>query len=218
MPRLNTLAAFAGGVAVTLSLAALIGAGPDDKPDATPDAAPAAMPDMPDMPAMPSMEEMMEMMAEYATPDAHHEMFKKQAGEWACTLEFAMPDGPVMSGTGTMTVKTIMDGRYMVSTMEVPDFMGSPFSGMALTGYSRVKEVYQSVWIDTWGTNMTATKGKMDEHGKLLMQGTASTPMGDNGMRIVTEWTDADTWVDHFFDEMPDGSWHNSGKITYTRR
>ena len=218
--RASHLFAFAGGIAAAVAAAALLGLGPgDDTHDASSMTEPAGtVPEMPGMPQMPSMEEMMAMMAEAAEPAAEHEMFDKYAGSWTAELHFAWPGSDPMKGNGTMESEVVMGGRYLISHLDVPGFMGSDYKGMALQGYSRSKEHYQGAWVDTWSTNMTMTKGKAGEAGNLVMEGVNATPMGDQMMRIVTAWVGEDTYVDTFFDQMPDGNWMKSGTITYTRR
>lgn len=165
---------------------------------------------------MPDMDAMFAMMAEKATPGDHHEELSKTVGHWTAAAEFMVPGMDPMTSTGTMHTEWVLGGRYTVSHFNLPEFMGQPFEGMAITGYSNYTNEYNSVWVDTMSTHMTTTTGKRDKDGVLAMTGTSVTPMGEAGMKIETTCTDT-VIVDKFFDEMPDGSWVHSGTITYTR-
>lgn len=63
-------------------------------------------------------------------------------------------------------------------------------------------------------TYMTGNK----EDGVLVMHGISTTPMGDNPMKIVTTTNEDGSVTDKFYDQMPDGTWMNSGTIVYTRK
>jgi hypothetical protein len=116
-----------------------------------------------------------------------------------------------------MNVEWVLGGRFTKAEFNM-DFMGQPFEGLAYSGYDIAHGNYVATWMDTMSTKITYTEGNIDEAGNLVMQGMATTPMGDNPMKIVTSWIDEDTVQDKFFDKMPDGTWMNTGTITYTRK
>jgi len=208
----STLIAFAAGVITTSSLALLIASGPEtnSKDKVTPDEMDKMMEMSPD--------EMMAAMAKIATPDEHHEHLGKFVGEWKADASFMMdPAAPPTKSTGSMSVEWVLGGRFTKSDFKM-DFMGQPFEGLAYSGYDIAHGVYVGAWMDTMSTKITYTEGNIDEAGNLVMQGIATTPMGDNPMKIVTSWIDDDTVKDMFYDKMPDGTWMNSGSITYTRK
>jgi hypothetical protein len=66
-------------------------------------------------------------------------------------------------------------------------------------------------------TTITYMKGNKHD-GKLVMKGISTTPMGDNPMKIVTTHNEDGSVTDSFYDQMPDGTWFNSGSIVYTRK
>lgn len=209
----RTISAFAAGIATASTLAFLIASGPehgDHKDAVTPD-------EMDKMIEM-SPEDMMAAMAKLATPDEHHEELGKMVGQWKAHASFIMdPAAPPEQSEGTMDVEWVLGGRYIKSTFKT-DFMGQPFEGLAYSGYDIAHGNYVGIWMDTMSTKITYTEGNHDESGALVMHGIATTPMGDNPMKIVTSWIDADTVQDKFYDKMPDGTWYNSGSITYTRK
>lgn len=208
----KSVLAFAAGSLATASLALLIATGPEDKqPDSI---TPEEMKQMQEM----SPDDMMAAMAKLATPNEHHAELGKFVGNWSAKTSFMMdPAAPPEVGEGTMRVKWILGGRYTMAEFKM-DFMGQPFEGLAISGYDIAHAEYVSTWMDTMSTKITYMQGNPDESGALVMEGIATTPMGDNPMRITTTWLDDDTVQDKFYDKMPDGSWVNSGSITYSRQ
>ena len=81
------------------------------------------------------MEAMFAEMAEKATPGAHHEKLADLIGHWTVEASFGVGDD-AMTGTGTMEVKWILGGRYTYADFKLDDFMGQPFHGVAINGYS----------------------------------------------------------------------------------
>ncbi len=206
----SSITAFAAGLAVASSLAVLIASAPDNKDKVTPD----EMDKMMDM----SPEDMMAAMAKIGTPDEHHEHLGKFVGEWKADASFMMdPSAPPTESEGTMSVQWVLGGRFTKCDFKM-DFMGQPFEGLAYSGYDIAHGNYVGTWMDTMSTKITYMEGNMDEAGTLTMHGTSTTPMGDNPMKIVTSWLDDNTVQDKFYDKMPDGTWMNTGTITYTRK
>ena len=208
----KSLIAFTAGSLVTASLAFLIATGPDHDQHKDHDMNSMAQPE-----TDPAGMDMAAAMAKLATPDEHHQALSHLVGNWTAKTSFVMdPSGPPMTGQGTMSVKWVLGGRYIKSDFSM-DFMGQPFQSIGYTGYDIAHEQYISTWMDTMSTKITSTTGDMDENGTLTLTGIATTPMGDNPMKIVSTKIDENTVTDNFYDQMPDGSWFNSATITYTR-
>jgi hypothetical protein len=84
---------------------------------------------------------MQEMMAKMTAPGPNHELFKKLAGEWTCTVKTMMdPSQPPVVTQSTAVVTTLMGGRYSQEQVS-GTMMGQPFSGMGLTGYDNIQKV-----------------------------------------------------------------------------
>ncbi|MBO6738500.1 MAG: DUF1579 family protein [Phycisphaerales bacterium] len=206
----RSLIAFGAGALAASTLAFLVASGPEHdehknthQPDAMEEMGPA---------------EMMAAMAEKAAPGEEHEQLMKTCGEWTAKSSFIMdPAAPPMESTGTMTIESVMGGRFVKCDFEM-DFMGQPFNGLSYAGYDKYHNQYVSIWMDTMSTKITYLEGNHNEDGDLVMKGISSTPMGDNPMKIVTTHHDDDHFTDHFYDKMPDGTWFQSGTIKYTRK
>ena len=145
----------------------------------------------------PSAEQqaMMDKMMKAATPGAPHEMLKKMAGDWSCTVKYKMdPAQPWQEATSTATITTLMDGRY-VQEVTTGQMMGMPFSGMGVTGYDNVIGKYVSTWIDNMGTGIMKSEGTADASGKVITWiGTMSDPMTGkpSKSRMITTVADDD--------------------------
>jgi len=210
----NSIIAFAAGALAAGSLAVLIASGPEHEHHEGMDK--VTQPETNEMMEM-SPEDMMAAMAKLATPGEHHAKLGKTIGNWHAKSSFIMdPSAPPTTGEGTMSVEWVLGGRYTHSSFKM-DFMGEPFEGIGYTGYDIAHSRYIGTWMDSMSTVIFYMTGNESESGSMEMLGTSTTPMGDAPMKIVTTWTDEDTMVDKFYDQKPDGSWTNSGSITYTR-
>ena len=210
--KLSSLLAFGAGAGAATSIALLIASGPEhtSQPD-------AVTPDEMDTMIEMSPEDMMAAMARIGTPDEHHEELGKLVGNWKAHGKFLMdPNAPMEESMGTMSIKWVLGGRFVKCDFNM-DFLGQPFEGLAYTGYDIAHSQYVSTWMDTMSTKITYMEGNKDESGAMVMHGTATTPMGDNPIKIVSRWIDENTTQDMFYDKMPDGTWMNTGSITYTR-
>ena len=146
-------------------------------------------------PPKPTAEQqaMMDKMMKAATPGASHEMLKKMAGDWTCTVKYQMdPSQPWQEATTAATITVLMDGRYC-QEMVSGQMMGSPFSGMGITGYDNVIGKYVSTWIDNLSTGIMRSEGTADAGGKVITwSGLMSDPMTGKvaKARMITTVTD----------------------------
>lgn len=211
----TSILTFAAGSLVTAAVAVLIAAGPEHKHDHAHDMGMDKATDHQPMEMSP--EKMMAEMMRLGSPNEHHLELHKQVGNWTAHTSFVMEPGqPPTEGPASMTVESVLGGRYVLGKFSM-DFMGQPFEGFSYMGYDVAHEQYVSVWADTMSTKLTMLTGNKDKDGNLVMHGTATTPMGDNPMKIVTTFIDDNHTTDSFYDQLPDGSWNQSGTITYTR-
>lgn len=164
----------------------------------------------------PSMEEMMAEMARLGTPGEHHQKLARTVGEWDVKATFMMPGQPPMEGAGSMSSEWVLDGRFIHTDFQMPDFMGMPFAGIGYNGYDNGSESYVGVWMDNMSTKAFVTKGELMDDGSFVWIGDNS--MGGK-MKIVSTMPDDDTMHDTFFDSMDGGkSWTESGTMHYTRK
>ncbi|MFH2050780.1 MAG: DUF1579 family protein [bacterium] len=139
-------------------------------------------------------------------------------GDWDAEMEWLMDttQGWVKS-TGTCTYSYILDSAAMKMDFK-SEFMGMPFTGLAIETYDRESKVWQSTWIDNMGartTIMTGTRGNNGSlfEGKELYQGKESH------MRMFTS-NETETSFDWKMEQSMDGgkTWMESGRAKYTKK
>ena len=157
----------------------------------------------------------------YMQPDENHEFLQRLAGKWNAKGKFWMQPGePPMENEGTSESEMILGGRFL-QTSYSGEFMGQPFSGMALDGFDRMNEKYIGTWIDTMGTMMMVFEGSIDEAGRArTMISEHKDPMtGEMAkMKGVTTIVSENEHKYEAYHQGPDGEWVKAMEITYTRR
>jgi hypothetical protein len=103
------------------------------------------------------------------TPGKMHEHLAKGVGVWDCKTTMWMGPGvePMHSG-GTMTVTSIMDGRYTQCEIagEIPG-MG-PYRAAGVYGFDNVSQKFVSTFIDNHSTGIMSGTGELSADGKTL--------------------------------------------------
>jgi hypothetical protein len=148
---------------------------------------------------------MMAMMMELAKPGENHKILASLVGQWNYKVKYWMNPDPGASpseSSGTSLVRSVMDGRYVISEhsgkFQVPGPNGTmqdaPFMGMEITGYDNVKKRFVSSWIDNFGTGILNSMGDFDPAAKTLtyMAEYEPAPGMKTKMRQVITMTDSD--------------------------
>ena len=103
------------------------------------------------------------------TPGKMHELLAKSVGTWRGDVTMWMYPGaePVTSDC-TVTVTSIMDGRFtrVEHAGEIPG-MG-PYRGLGINGFDNVSQKFVSTWIDNHSTSLASGAGKLTDDGKVL--------------------------------------------------
>jgi hypothetical protein len=125
----------------------------------------------------PDPGDMMAMMMEMAKPGENHKRMQDLVGTWSYQTKWWMsPESTPNESSGTMTSRSVMDGRYLISEhagkMQMPGqdgkMMDMEFKGMALEGYDNAKKKYVASWIDNMGTGIMNLEGTYDPATKAL--------------------------------------------------
>ena len=173
-----------------------------------------------DKQAAPTPEQIMAALQKYGTPGPEHEKLKEMAGKWDAEVTFQMdPAAPPQTSKGTMTNEPILDGRF-VSQEFKGDFMGSPFTGLGLLGFDKMKGKYTSYWTDSMSTAVVMAEGEADPSGKTITySGTYDCPITQQKKtsRQVVTIQDKDHHTFEAFEKGPDGKEIKSMTIKYTR-
>jgi hypothetical protein len=148
---------------------------------------------------------MMAMMMELAKPGENHKVLAGMVGQWNYKVKYWMnpdPKVPPSESSGTSQVRSVMDGRYIISEhsgkfqMPGPDgtMQNAPFLGMEISGYDNVHKQFVSSWIDNFGTGILNSTGDFDPAAKTLTYTAEYEPAPGmkTKMRQVITMTDSD--------------------------
>jgi hypothetical protein len=104
------------------------------------------------------------------TPGKKHEFLNKSVGVWrGANTMWMYPDAEPMTNDSTITVTSILGGRFTKMDMagEIPG-MG-PYVGQAIFGYDKVSKKFVSTWIDNHSTSIASGIGELSADGKTLV-------------------------------------------------
>ena len=121
---------------------------------------------------------MMKQMMELAKLNENHKLLADLAGSWSTSVKMMEPGKEPTVSKGSVTYKSIMNGRYFVGdhtgSMKMPGADGKmkdfTFKGMSTDGYDNVKQKFVSSWVDNMGTGILTFEGTYrprDENGYL---------------------------------------------------
>jgi len=168
----------------------------------------------------PSFQKAMEVWQKLATPGAPHKVLARMAGTWNAKMKSWMePDQPPMESTGTSETKMILGGRYLQMDY-TGDMMGSPFTGLGITGYDNHTKKYVSTWVDSMGTAILFFEGAGSADGTTITQECRyDDPVkGPMKWRSVTRIVDDNTHEFEMYGTDKSGKEEKMMEITYTRK
>jgi hypothetical protein len=146
-------------------------------------------------------------------PGPEHELLKKFAGDWDCTVSFQGQESKA-----TAKSRMILGGFWMVEDFK-GEFFGAPFAGRGTTGYDPAKKKYVSTWIDSMTPTLLLMEGNFDKDHKTFREtGEGGGPDGKKQkMKNVYEFKDDNTIVFTMY-MVADGKDQEAFKITYHRK
>jgi Protein of unknown function (DUF1579) len=120
--------------------------------------------------ASPNEAEMMKQMMELAKLNDNHKLLADFAGSWSTSVKMMEPGKEPTVSKGSVTYKSIMNGRYVIGdhtgSMKMPGADGKmkdfTFKGMSTDGYDNVKQKFTSSWMDNMGTGIMIMEGTYD--------------------------------------------------------
>ena len=169
----------------------------------------------------PDEKAMMEAMAKAGSPGEAHKKLDPMVGTFETKAKMWMdPSKPAEETSGKTESKWVLGNRFVQETYE-GTFMGQPFSGMGYWGYDNITKKYTGTWMDSMGTAMMNSTGKMDASGKVLTYtAMMNDPMTGKLCKITEKVTVTDN--DHHMLEMwgpdPSGKNYKMMEITYVRK
>jgi Protein of unknown function (DUF1579) len=166
------------------------------------------------------MQAVMEMYKKLATPGAPHQMLASLAGSWNTrTRGWAEPNNPPMESTGTCEQKMLLGGRFLHQEY-TGEMMGSPFTGIGVTGYDNHSKRFVSTWMDSMGTGILFFEGIASADGKTITQESHhhDAVRGPMTWRSVTKIVDDNTYLFELYSTDKRGKEETMMEITYTRK
>jgi hypothetical protein len=168
----------------------------------------------------PDFQTVMEVWQKLATPGAPHKVLASMAGTWNARMTSWMePGGPPVESKGISESKMILGGRFLHMDY-TGDMMGSPFTGLGVTGYDNHTKKYVSTWIDSMGTGIFFFEGTGSKDGRTITQECSyDDPIkGPMKWRSVTRIVDDNTHEFEMFGTDRNGTEEKMMAITYNRK
>jgi len=166
-------------------------------------------------------ETQIETLIRYAMRGKEHELLGRLAGTWDTVTRYrAKPGDEPVEAKGTSARKWILDGRFLMEELDAGN-LALPFRGVGLFGYDAFEKKYNSAWVDSMNTSITANLGTYDKatdavsfsgHYKDPWTGTKKPERG------VTRFVSQDKHVLELYVTEPDGKEFKTLEITYTRK
>ncbi|MBP9213524.1 MAG: DUF1579 domain-containing protein [Chitinophagaceae bacterium] len=142
----------------------------------------------------------------YMTPGDVHKMIVSWDGKWNTEMSSWMsPDAPPMKSTGTSINKSVLGGRYQES-VHTSTMMGMSFEGHGTLGYDNAKKVFESTWIDNFGTGIIKLVGAWDDATKsITLVGKCVDPASGKEceMREIFKVVDENTHTMEMYSQNP---------------
>jgi hypothetical protein len=130
-------------------------------------------------------------------PTPQHALLKQMAGKWDATFKLGdFPGAPPVTSTGSETCTLAMNGLWLLSDYQDPNYEGGAFQGHGVMGYDPDKKKYVSTWVDSTDMHISVTEGDYDEATKtltMLSDGRDRMTGKPTKERAITRFKDADT-------------------------
>lgn len=155
-----------------------------------------------------------------AAPGDEHKKMEDYAGEWDVeTKMWMVPGTEAMPGTAEAKSHLILGGRYLLTEYK-SDFMGMPYEGFLVQGYSNLQNQNFSIWMDSMGTVPSIAWGQRDDTGTLETTGTMVDVMTPGGRptRSIGKDHGKDQFSYDMYDSLPDGSEWKVMELVYSRK
>ncbi|MEO1129586.1 MAG: DUF1579 domain-containing protein [Planctomycetota bacterium] len=163
---------------------------------------------------------------DYMTPGPEHaHMAEHLVGQWEVSSKWWMdPNAPPQESSMVSTIKSVMDGRYIIEHMDGELDMGDgqikEWQGMGVFGYDNMTDNYVSVWCDSWMTGLLMAEGEASEDGRTITyRGKSPDPMSGRYKpnKFVITMISPNRHRFEMYDKSPSGEWWKNMEMMYTR-
>jgi hypothetical protein len=144
------------------------------------------------------------------------------AGKWDATFKLGeFPGAPPVTSNGSETRTLAMNGLWLLSDYQDPNYPGGTFQGHGVLGYDPDKKKYVEMWIDSSDAHMGVMEGSYDEATKtltMLSDGHDRMTGKPTKERSITKIKDADTMSYSFRSTSEGGKEMEIFAIEYKRK
>ncbi|MFQ5591910.1 MAG: DUF1579 family protein [Phycisphaerae bacterium] len=112
--------------------------------------------------------ELREAVKQAARPGKFHKKIKHIRGQYVHEIKWwSAPNATPKESDGRGDTEWALGGRFMVQNIEAK-WLDTSFEAMLILGYDNTRQEYTSVWMDSLGTDMLISKGKIGESGETI--------------------------------------------------
>jgi hypothetical protein len=165
-------------------------------------------------------QEMMEVYKKLGTPGPKHKLLAGMEGSWNAKIKSWMEPGkPPMESSGTSENNMILGGRFLQQDFSA-EMMGSPFSGLGISGYDNNIKKFVSTWIDSMGTGIFFFEGAIGADPKAIIEESQyNDPIkGPMKWRSITKVADENSYDFVLLTVDKTGTEEKMMEIAYTRK
>lgn len=178
-------------------------------------------------PAAPKVEDntlteaqMMELWQKVSTPSANHKLLEQYVGTWKAEARLWKDSSlPPEITNATSRFSMVMGGRFLQQEYQ-GSMMGTPFFGRGLFGYDNAQDIFVSSWIDTAGTGIMSSSGKLNPSSKKIeLSGSFYCPVAKKPLasREIMSLIDKNRFVFEMYGPSQTGEEMKMMEIVYTR-
>lgn len=168
----------------------------------------------------PEQQAEMEAYMKAGTPGPQHALMAKYAGTYDVAVKSWMdPAAPPMESKG-VAIRTLHLGGRVLHEEFQGDMMGTPFTGLARSGFDNVSRKWWSTWTDSMSTGIMLSEGECDEKESCTYVGTYNDPVkgGPVTSRYVAKWNSPNEQYFAMYGPGRDGKEVKMMEMIYTRR
>ena len=168
------------------------------------------------------MQAQMERMQDYGTPGKEHMVLKDIAGDWTVSSKFWLdPKDKPQESLGESSFAWIHNNLFL--KQEYKSVMNSmPFVGTGFIGYNKMKNQYESIWLDSMSSGIFKSSGAYHQASKTIKEeGSYSCPMtGETDRWHRSEWqiTSKNKMKFAMYSKDKDGQEFKSMEMVYKRK
>ncbi len=156
---------------------------------------------------------------ELMKPGPENQQITKRSGTWGAVCRFWMnPDDQLIETTGTLVLRTILDGRFLEGEFH-STIKNQPFTGRSVSGYNRVSKRFLYTWYDSMGTGIICLQGHSGADGMTVTySGDMDCPINGHVRLRQVETCQSEDHFTHVMFQTKDGKETKTMEVTYTRR